>query len=101
MKCDMFLISEENILKAISDMKSDSAAGPDELPAILFKNCDGTISKPIQIFWQESFKRGAVPHFYGKLNVCPIYKKGDRAKAVIYRPVSMTSNVNKIYERVL
>ena len=29
------------------------------------------------------------------------YKKGDRARAVNYRPISLTSHVIKIYERVL
>ena len=98
---DMFIITEVDVLKAISDIKSDSAAGPDELPAIVLKKCAGTLSRPIQLLWQESFKRGVVPFFYKKSYVCPLYKKGDRAKAANYRPVSMTSHVVKIYERII
>ena len=35
------------------------------------------------------------------LYITPIFKKGDRARAVNYRPISLTSHVIKIYERVL
>ena len=33
--------------------------------------------------------------------ITPLYKKGDRARAVNYRPVALTSHIIKIYERIL
>ena len=42
-----------------------------------------------------------MPLFYKSSYITPLFKKGDRARAVNYRPISLTSHVIKIYERVL
>ena len=41
-----------------------------------------------------------VPDCYKTSLTAPIYKKGSRSIASNYRPVSLTSNIIKIYERV-
>ena len=51
--------------------------------------------------WQESLSSGAVPAFYKTSHVSPVYKKGGCALAENYRPISLTSQIIKIYERVL
>ena len=79
-------------------MKSDSAAGPDGIPVILLKECSTELSEPL---WSESFTSGIVPKFYKSSYITPLYKKGNRASASNYRPVSLTSHIIKIYERVL
>jgi len=82
----------------------DPAAGPDGIPVILLKNCSESLCTPIKLVlwsWKESFESGTVPKFYKESYVTPLYKKGDRARAGNYRPVSLTSHIIKIYERVL
>ena len=39
--------------------------------------------------------------FYKESYVCPLHRKGDRANTTNYRPVSLTSHIIKIFERVL
>ena len=95
------VFSEEDIQRAINDIKPDAAAGPDGIPATLLKACKETISKPIFLLWLRSFEEGAVPSFYKNSNICPLFKKGSRAKAANYRPVSLTSHIVKIFKRVL
>ena len=101
MKTEDFVITDDDILSAISDIKSDSSAGPDGIPVILLKNCASALCEPIKLLWKESFETGIVPEFYKKSFVSPLYKKGDRARADNYRPISLTSHVIKVYERVL
>jgi len=96
-----FLITDECILKAISAISTDSASGPDGVPAILIKNCAKELCLPLRIIWGESFEKGTVPKFYKNTFITPLYKKGDRARAVNYRPVALTSHVIKVFERVL
>ena len=96
-----FDISDEDIISAISSIPSSSASGPDGVPAILLKNCAKELCRPIKMIWEESFTSGVVPKFYKETNITPLFKKGDRAKAVNYRPVALTSHVIKIYERIL
>ena len=53
------------------------------------------------MMWQESFNIGIIPPALKMQYITPIYKKGDRTKAANYRPVSITSHLIKIFERVL
>ena len=48
--------------------------------------------------WSESFELGRV--HYKQAHISPLYKKGNRAKAVNYRLVALTSHIIKIYERI-
>ena len=34
-------------------------------------------------------------------SVCPIFKKNDRSKCENYRPISLLSNLSKVFERVM
>ena len=93
--------SNEDILSAISEIKSNSGAGPDGIPSKLLKNCAFFLVAPLKYIWSESFNRGIVPLFYKNSHIHPLFKKGDRAKASNYRPIFMTSHIIKIFERVL
>ena len=91
----------DDILEAIGELKADSACGPDGIPAILIKSCKEELCKPIKMIWDKSLATGTVPEYYKKAFVSPLFKKGNRAEAINYRPVSLTSHIVKIYERVL
>ena len=93
--------SDKDIIDAIKDIKLDSASGPDGIPAVLLKSCAEQFCKPLRLIWEESMSQGVVPSFYKNAHVTPLYKKGDRAAAVNYRPVSLTSHVIKLYERIV
>ena len=77
---------EDIVIKEVGlkNYPSDSASGPDGIPAILLKNCAEELAYPIKLILA--------------LLLCS--KKGDRARAVNYRPVALTSHVIKIYERI-
>jgi len=89
----------EDILEAIKEIKTDSACGPDGIPAILLKECAESLCEPLRIIWEESMRTGIVPDYYKRAYVAPLHKKGSRAQAINYRPVSLTSHVVKLYER--
>ena len=93
--------SDNDILDAIKEIKADSAPGPDGIPAILLKACASELCKPIRMIWERSISTSIVPDFYKNAHVAPLYKKGSRAEAGNYRPISLTSHIVKIYERVL
>ena len=93
--------SKEDILSAISEIGANSSAGPDGISARLIKRCAHSLVEPLKYIWSESFRRGVVPIFYKNSLIYPLFKKGDRARASNYRPISLTSHIIKIYERVL
>ena len=94
-------ISSKDIVNAISELDNDSAPGPDGVPATLLKNCAQEVSKPLKIIWSASLLSGIVPAYYKTSFVAPIFKKGCRAAAANYRPVSLTSHCIKIFERIM
>ena len=93
--------SPGDILEAIKDMKADSAAGPDGIPALLLKQCADSVSYPLYLMWKRSLGEGIVPSSSKESLVTPLFKKGSRSLAANYRPVSLTDHTIKIFERVV
>ena len=93
--------TEDDIAQAINILPGNSAGGPDKFPACILKECKNTIVKPLYMIWRKSLDTGEIPHIYLQQCIIPIFKKENRAKAENYRPVSLTSHIIKLFERVL
>ena len=93
--------SETDIIEAIDEIKPYASPGPDEIPTVLLSNYKHAVAKPIYLIWSMSLKSGNVPSCYKSSIVTPLYKKDSRAIPSNYRPVSLTSHVIKIFERVI
>ena len=48
----------------------------------------------------KSLREGIFPALIESARVCPIFKKGDKCRCENYRPISLLSNLSKIFERV-
>ena len=53
------------------------------------------------IIWENSFRNGQVPSVYKEQYITPVFKKGNKTDPGNYRPVSLTSHMIKVFERVL
>ena len=98
--CDIE-IKENDIEDAIDELDENSSAGPDGLPAIFLKKTIKTISKPLTILLRKSLDECKIPEIFKLAYVTPIHKGGSKQKAENYRPVSLTSHVMKVFERVV
>ena len=92
---------ERDIIEAIKDISINSAAGPDEIPAILLKKCKETIAKTLTTLWRKSLDMKCIPSTLKEGNIIPIYKSGNKGQAKNYRPVTLTSHIIKIFERII
>jgi hypothetical protein len=90
-----------DFVEAIASLSSSSAAGPDGVPAILLKRCASALSRPLSILWETSFDRGVVPQCLKVGRITPIHKGGPRTQPKNYRPVTLTSHIIKVFEKVL
>ncbi len=98
---DMLQFSVSDIIEAIDDIKPNAAAGPDNILVTLLKKCKESLAVPIHMIWNHSFDIGSVPSFYKLSHVFPLHKKDSRSTPANYRPISLTSHVIKIFERVI
>ena len=92
---------ETDIVEAINSISQNSSPGPDGFPAILLKKCKEALAKPIKIFWRTCLDSGTTINLHKTNNITPIFKGGDQGEASNYRPVSLTSHLTKIFEKIV
>ena len=59
------------------------------------------ISVPLARLFNLSLKEGVVPFEWKEANIVPLFKKGSRNKSDNYRPVSLTSVICKLLEKLI
>ena len=98
---DDFDFTEQDILDAIGELDPYAAAPDGDIPAKVLCSCKDSLAEPLWMLWKESFESGIIPTDLKLQFIAPIYKKGDKTQAVNYRPISLTSHLIKIFERVM
>ena len=97
-----FMITQNLIIQQINKIRSSSSPGPDNVHPIILKRFARQLSIPLQILFQRSLKDSELPKDWKVANVVPVYKgKGSRYEYLNYRPVSLTSHVSKVMERIM
>ena len=96
-----FEFTKKDIINAINAISVHAACGPNDIPAVVLKNCKDSLSEPILLIWQHSLATGCVPKAYKKQIITPVHKKLSKADPENYRPISLTSHIIKTFERVI
>ena len=91
----------DEIANIISTFGAGKASGPYSIPTNLLKEFSQYFSKPIAIIINKSLQEGVFPQPLKTALVCAIFKKNDKTKCANYRPISLLSNISKIFERVM
>ena len=73
----------------------------DGIPPKLLLEIVEQISIPLTTVFNLSLEEGIVPLEWKEANIIPLFKKGSRNKSENYRPVSLTSVICKLLERLL
>src|SRR6478609_9443201 len=86
-----------SVLKDLCLIKT-GAAGPDNLPPLLFKNLKQALAQPLAMLFNLILQFGEVPSLWKTAIVVPVFKKGSPSLASNYRPISLTSSSCKLFE---
>ena len=65
-----------DLLESINTVKANSAAGPDEFPAILLKKCAGELCEVLARLWKQSMLNITIPSCLKQALITPIYRGG-------------------------
>lgn len=98
--CDITM-EREDIRKILLGLNPDKSPGPDGVHPKILKECAKELTVPLYILFSRSLKSGRIPTDWKEANITPIHKKGPRADVNNYRPISLTSTVCKVLERLV
>ena len=82
-------------------LDSSKACGPDLLPARLLKEGAEEISFSLCKIFNLSLSRGSLPQDWTSAHIVPVHKKNDRSNPSNYRPISLTTIVIKVLEKLV
>ena len=71
------------------------------MPTKFLKLFSPFISPILSDLFTMCLNRGAYPDVLKEANVTPVFKSGDRGEPGNYRPISVLSDVNKVYEEMI
>jgi len=91
----------EEILSEINYLQKGRSPGPDVIPTDFLIGTKFNIVKPLQILFTESLRTGELPRAWKLAIITPLFKSGNREDVSNYRPVSLTSSIGKLLEKIV
>ena len=88
----------QTIIVSLSEKKAVRVSDTDTK---YIKYSNSIIAEPLSDLLNECVTQGTFPDSLKIAEVVPIHKKGEANKTTIYRPISLLSPVDKIYEKLL
>ena len=96
------LITEAMVTEQIGRLADNKVTDTGGLGSSLIKQLVGVIELPLVLIFQEFLRSGQVPVQWKEANMTAIFKKkGQRCEPENYRPVSLTSQIGRILERII
>ena len=97
------IITNEDVAKELKRLNVYKSSGPDEVHPKLLKSLaenDGFVNAVGELM-RCCVSNAKIPNEWKKANVIPLHKNGSRSDPANYRPVSLTSIICKVYERIV
>ena len=96
-------ICASDVSRALRSLPAKRSSGSDEIPYQLLKEAGPGIVGPLTTLFNKSLNVQQVPLEWKNAVVIPIYKGGrkDRQNPTSYRPISLTSCVARLMEKLL
>ena len=94
--------TKEELDIGISQLIPNKAPGPDNIPNDLLQHLGTKAKQKLLKLYNKSWKTGIIPQTWKKATMMPLLKQGKpKTKGDSYRPISLTSCVCKLMERII
>jgi len=94
-------ITDDEVAKAISQLKTGKSAGIDGIPGEMFKCCSNILVPFITKIFNDIFVKTTIPDVWKKGIIVPIHKKGSLKDPNNYRAISLLPIFSKLFTSVL
>ena len=103
---DLFLtditLSDSIIIEAIKELSPNSAGGPDGIPTSLLIIVLKRLPLLRRYIFSHSLSSIQIPtSFKEAAAIIPVFKSGDKSLLSNYRPISLTSVLSKVIEKII
>jgi hypothetical protein len=85
----------------VNQLKSNKAAGTDNIPPDLIKNVGRTFKQKLYKLFLKVWDRELLPTQWNEGILCPIYKKGETLKCNNIRPITLLNSAYEMFAVVL
>lgn len=95
------VITEELVTSAIKNVQLNKATGINDIQARVLKDNPDILSAPLCHLFNHSLNANSYPYVLKMTKVVPVYKTGNHNIPGSYRPISVLSIVNNIFEKLI
>ena len=92
-------VDKEDNLKEIKNLKANKATQNTDISTKLIKENSDIFADFIFENLNDSISQSVFPSALKLANITPVHKKDSKSKKDHYRPISVSPNISKIYER--
>ena len=93
--------SHQEVCHLINQLKEKKAKRASDIETKFIKYANRVVSYFVSDIFNRCLTEGVYPGLLKVAEVIPIFKKGDRDKTTNYRPISLLSQLNKVFEKLL
>ena len=94
-------ITKFECLRTIKTLNPNKPLGPTSIPAWALKDGAYQLAEPLTFLINSFIRENKFPSDLKKAHVVPLFKKDDPLKPENYRPISLTSSLSKLIEKLL
>ena len=95
------IFKDNDIVKIVCKLIAGKSSGHDGISVTILKWCLPFIASLLTIIFNTFLKAGSYPNNFKLAKVTALFKGGENSEADNFRPISVLSTLNKVFEKLL
>jgi hypothetical protein len=96
-----FTVNNSDIEDALKNLLPKTSKTPEDIPSIVIKKTGSTLVPFLNLFYNLSLQTCQIPRQWKTAHITPVFKKGNRSCPKNYRPISQTSVLCRLLEKII